>query len=262
MIASGCAFVNFEIIRYRRHLVLENLRQAFKGEKNEAEIKLMAKQCWKSFFMTGLEFFHGKNNDIARHVKIIGGDYIRDAIDEEKGVFLLACHLGNWEAMGVKVSRVLRPAHTPVKKVGSDSVDRFVVEMRLKNGFPVIARKTSGDGYRAIRKALKKGDIIGFMMDQSRPGEPKLPFFGRPAKTNTTFARIWDKSGKAPIIPCIMKRVAPCEHELQFFPPVEMPICGDKEKDIIEQTALFNTVLEKGIRTCPEQYMWMHNRWK
>ena len=134
--------------------------------------------------------------------------------------------------------------------------------MRLQNGFPVIARKSAGDGYRAIRKGLKSGDIIGFMMDQSRPGEPRIPFFGRTAKTNTTLARIWDKSKNPPIVPCVMKRISACHHELHFFPEVDLPITGDKEKDIIKQTTIFNSTLERGIRMCPEQYMWMHNRWK
>jgi len=261
-IANFLGFLSFEIIRYRRKLVIDNLHIAFGDSKSDKEINNIAKASWNSLFLTFLEFFWGKNNDIAADVKIVNGEYLRAALDKGQGGFILACHLGNWEAMGVKVSRCFRPAHTPVKKVGSDAVDKFVVEMRTKNGFPVIARKSSGDGYRAIRKGIKNGDLVGFMMDQSRPGEPRLPFFGKTAKTNTTLARIWDKSKRPPIVPCLMKRVAACKHELHFFPEVEMPITGEKEADIIQQTILFNSILEESIRFCPEQYMWMHNRWK
>ena len=98
--------------------------------------------------------------------------------------------MGNWEAMGAAWALVT-PAHVLVKKVGSSSVDRFVSELRDRNGFLTVKRKKKGDGFSAIRDVLARGEIVGFVMDQARPGEPKLPFFGRPAKTNTSFAAIW-----------------------------------------------------------------------
>jgi KDO2-lipid IV(A) lauroyltransferase len=252
----------FDVIRYRRGMVINNVKEALGDSKSPEEIKAIARECWYHFFLTGLEFLHGKQNDIAANITLVNPEFLREAIAKEQGAFILVFHGGNWEAMGVKCSRTFRPTHVPVKKVGSDSVNQFVTELREKAGFVPVKRKSSGDGYRNIRKALKGGDVVGFIMDQSRPGEPRLPFFGRPAKTNTTLAKIWAKSGHPPIIPAYIKRISACQHELNFFPEVEMPLSGEKERDVLEQTTLFNRILEEHIKKNPEQYMWMHNRWK
>lgn len=98
-------------------------------------------------------------------------------------------------------------------------------------------------------------------MDQSRPGEPKLPFFGRPAKTNTSLAGVWP-ANPVPIVPAFITRQSPTVHTLRFFPPVTMTRSSDEKADVLANTETFNRVIEQMIRACPEQYFWMHNRWK
>jgi KDO2-lipid IV(A) lauroyltransferase len=169
--------------------------------------------------------------------------------------------MGNWEAMGAACTRRYGPSYVLVKKVGSPNVDRFVSELREKQGFLSIKRRKKGDGYQGIKDALSRNEIIGFVMDQARPGEPKLPFFGKPAKTNTSFAAIWRRN-PVPIIPAYINRTGVSKHVLRFFPEIHPVITDDTEKDIIEHSLMFNQVVETHVRTSPEHYFWMHNRWK
>lgn len=97
-------------------------------------------------------------------------------------------------------------------------------------------------------------------MDQSRPGEPRLPFFGKPAKTNTGLATIWRRT-QAPILPAFIRRVDVNRHVVTILPPVCMSFKSDSE-DMTVASAHFNEKMESMIRQAPEQYFWLHNRWK
>jgi KDO2-lipid IV(A) lauroyltransferase len=136
--------------------------------------------------------------------------------------------------------------------------------MRRRNGFLDIQRTGKGDGVRAILKRLAAGEMIGFVLDQSRPGEPRLPFFGKPASTNTGLAALWLRR-PAPVVPCWIERVGFGQHRLHVLPALEMKPSGSAKQngiEIMETSRFFNTVLESMIAQRPEQYLWMHRRWK
>ncbi|MCX6128205.1 MAG: lysophospholipid acyltransferase family protein, partial [Proteobacteria bacterium] len=117
------------------------------------------------------------------------------------------------------------------------------------------------DGMKGIREVLDRGEIVGFVIDQARPGEPRLPFFGTPAQTNTSFAAIWHRR-QAPIVPGYMHRTAFGEHVLEFEKPLHLDVSKDRANDILQHSELFNTVVERAVRKYPEHYFWLHNRWK
>jgi KDO2-lipid IV(A) lauroyltransferase len=125
----------------------------------------------------------------------------------------------------------------------------------------VIDRKRKGDGIRKILQILSQKGAIGFVMDQSRPGEPKLPFFGKDAKTNTALASLLCKS-PAPVLLGYAKRLGVRRHTVVFTPELDLQFSGDKGEDVLSISAQFNQEIELAIRQCPEQYLWLHNRWK
>lgn len=261
-VAAAMAFLVFDVLRLRRALILKNLRIAFpNNEYTQAELVKIGRKSIYHFALTALEFFHSQGHDIAADINVVGDENIRDALEKNQGVYVLCFHLGNWEAMGAKISRTICPAHVLVKKVGSSAVNRFVEERRSQNGFITVKRKKKGDGFRAIKDVLQSKEIVGFVMDQARPGEPRLPFFGAPAKTNTSFAAIWHRA-QAPIVPSYIMRKSACVHELRFFPEIQVEMQGNTESEIHKQSTFFNSVVERYVRDCPEQYFWAHNRWK
>lgn len=259
-LARGMAFLAFDCLRLRRSLVLKNLKLAF-PEKTAAERISIGRASIKNFALTALEFFRSQGTDIAARVEIRGMEHARAALEQGQGVYILCFHLGNWEAMGAAVTRMIAPAYVLVKKVGSSSVDRFVSELREKNGFLTVKRRKKGDGYTAIKEILGRNEIVGFVMDQARPGEPKLPFFGHPAKTNTSLAAIRQRV-LAPVVPSFIVRTGPSQHVVEFFPEVQLEASGDPAEDIRSHSTRFNEIVEAYVRQAPEQYFWMHNRWK
>jgi len=251
----------FDVLRLRRRLILRNLTIAFGKTIPDNEKIRIGRESVYNFALTMVEFLRSGGSDIAGAININGAEHIREALARNQGVYILCFHLGNWEAMGAACTRFVAPSHVLVKRVGSSGVNRFVSETRARNGFLAVRRQGKGDGYKAIVKALGRGEIIGFVMDQARPGNPRLPFFGRPAKTNTSFAAIWRRH-PAPIVPAYIVRKSIGSHVIEFLPEVKLDMTPDEMQDVLRHSEQFNRVVEGAVRRKPEQYFWMHNRWK
>ncbi|MCB9229380.1 MAG: lysophospholipid acyltransferase family protein [Deltaproteobacteria bacterium] len=262
-LAKGMTFLVWDILRIRRALILKNLDIAFHQEKTAEERLSIGRQSIFHFVMTILEFLSERNGQLGRHVSIAEGEkHLKAAMDEGRGAYILCIHMGNWEAMGSGLTKAGYPSHVIVKKVGSEAIDDFVRQRRHENGFFCIRRQKKGDAVKGIRQVLKNGGLVGFVMDQARPGEPALPFFGQPAKTNTSFAAILGKI-PAPVIPAYIRRTGVHQHEIHIKEALKLSYSDSAHAtDIQQQSEYFNSVVESMIRECPEQYFWMHNRWK
>ena len=254
----------FHCVRFRRRLMDSNLKKAFGEKLSQRERNHLAFSSLKSFITIIFEVLHARPGELASKVTLEfeGGEGLH--FPKDSGVYMLCFHMGNWEVMCSAFSQKMRKTHYTVKKVGSTGVDSFVTERRLSNKFFPIKRRFKGDAYRQIKQALFQGEGIGFVTDQARPGEPYLPFFGHPAKTNTSFAAIWGRH-PAPIYPMMAVRKSFGVHTLHIgkpLPPLSVLETKKSEKTILAQTQYLNEVTEEWIRKCPEQYFWMHNRWK
>jgi KDO2-lipid IV(A) lauroyltransferase len=259
-LATAIAWFLFDVCRFRRFLVLSNIATAFPKMPKSERIKL-GRVSFANFILTAFEFLRSIRHDICADVELLGADHLHNALSQQHGAYVICCHLGNWEAMGAKMTRAIAPSHVLVKKVGGAGLDRFVTELRRRNGFLPVIRKEKGDGLKAIVKALSRHEVVGFAMDQARPGEPKLPFFGKPAKTNTSLAAIWMRH-PAPIVSAFVRRLGVGRHVVEIMPALELKVSGNAEQDILALSEQFNGVVEAMIRANPSQYFWLHNRWK
>lgn len=259
-LARALAFVAFDILRVRRRLVVANIQRAF-PEMSHLERVAIGRASVESFVLTVFELLAAKRRDLAGNIRLFGDQNLRQALAKGQGVYVLCLHLGNWEATGAAVSRLIAPAHVIVKKVGSETVNEFVAELRAHAGFLAIRRRRKMDALLEIKKALGRGDIVGFVMDQSRPGEPYLPFFGHPARSNTGLATLWRRMPR-PVVPVYAVRRSVGAHDIFCLPELTLAKTGDAKADVVKLTEEFNKTLETCIRACPGQYFWMHNRWK
>ena len=258
-LACGLAFLSFDVLRFRRRLILNNLAIALGDELTPAERVRVGRASTVHFFLTVLEFLGSVRNDLMADVTAEGVDIVQQALAEGGGAYILCGHLGNWEVMGGAGSRFAAPTHALVKEVAG--ANRLVDELRRKAGLFPIYRKPPSRALRAIRDTLKRNELVAFILDQARPGAPRIPFFGTPAKTQTSLAALWRKTPR-PVIPVSIRRIRPGVHHVKAWPPLELEQTDDADRDIITLTTQFNAMLERMIRTCPEQYFWMHNRWK
>lgn len=244
-------------------------------DKPSVDIERTARESFRHTAMTLIEFLRGYRHPWSDATTIEGREFIDAALAENRGAYILVAHQGNWEACGATLSKQIRPAHALVKKVGGQAMNAFVLRMRRANGFKPIDRTRKGDGVRAIIRALAAGEMAVFVMDQSRPGEPKIPFFGVSAHSNTGLATLWLRH-PAPIVPIWMERISFGRHRLHILPQLALnhvynrqsgSVDNDnsgqaKKAAIIAITQQFNETLESLISQKPEQYFWLHRRWK
>lgn len=261
LLSIAISVLFFDIFRLRRRLMLKNISIAFGDAYTSEEKVRIARMACHNFVQSMLEALVSRHHTIDADVTVENSEIMEQAIARGEGVYLLLCHMGNWEAMGSFMSHRYRPAHAAMKKVGSKGVNRYVEEMRARNEMHWIKRTKKGDAMRQMREILDRGDLVGFVMDQARSGEPRLPFFNADAKTNTSLAAIWNKRS-APVVPAYFYRRAFGKHTLVIHPALTLQRSEDLAGDILHNSTLFNREVEKIVREHPEHYFWFHNRWK
>jgi Kdo2-lipid IVA lauroyltransferase/acyltransferase len=258
--SRSLAYFAFDVLKVRRRLILKNIQIAFPEASLDRHIQ-MGRASIYHFIVTTLETMLGGPQNMLANMTFENSELMNQALAENQGVFLLCIHSGNFEVLGAAVSRKWKPVTVPVKFVGKGGFDKYVHEQRQRYGIVPVRSQKRGDGYRAIRDALNDGRPVGFMLDQARPGEPRLPLFGVPAKTNTSLAAIWRRH-LSPLLPLLVIREKFGVHKIKFYSPIKLELTGDVEKDIETHSKIFNQTVEKLVLDAPDQYWWIHNRWK
>lgn len=189
-----------------------------------------------------------------------GEDNLRIPYERGKGVVALTGHIGCWELLaayfsekGYKVDVIARDMHDARQ-------DELLVEMRRRHGIESIPRGTSAiAGY----KVLKRGKILGMLIDQDIDVEGVfVPFFGRPAHTTVGAAAFAMRSGAA-IVPIAIHMQPGGKHRVTILPELEMPPEDmPEEQRTYELTARCSEAVEKLIRIYPQQWVWLHDRWR
>jgi KDO2-lipid IV(A) lauroyltransferase len=260
-IAWVIAVLCFDILRLRRRVILRNLEIAFGSEKTSEDKRRIGRLSVYHFLLTIFEFFRSPYHDIAANVEMRGREHIDKILAKGQGAYIICFHIGNWEAHSPAVTRQIKPVHIVVKKVGGRSVNHFVETLRRHNTFNWIQRQQRGDAFKAMKDLLAKNEIVGFVFDQARPGEPRLPFFNKTAKTNTSFAAI-RKRLPAPVVTSFARRTSLGHHIVEFGPEIDFIDSENETQDIPDHSAQINRVIAEIIRQHPEHYFWFHNRWK
>ena len=243
----------------RRAVTRENLARAFGTERPPAELRRLARRSFEHLGMNLVEacvlVFRPPSVLVSR-VDIVGLAHLEKASAEGKGVLLLSAHLGNWELLAparaltaFELSVVVRPLDDPL-------LDRIVERFRRRSGVDLIAKRRA---LREIFDALRRGRMVGVLLDQnSSRGEGVFaPFFGIPASTSKGLAVISLRTG-APVVPVFIRRAADGRHRVECEAALPFPAEGD----VVGYTAAFNRAIEAAIRRAPEQWFWMHERWR
>jgi KDO2-lipid IV(A) lauroyltransferase len=260
--ASVLAFLFFYIIPIRKKVVIENLSNAFPGKSN-AEIKTLAFKCYKSFAITLIEILILPiltEQDILKQLQFVDMDLVKSLYEKDKGLILLTAHFGNWElaaiALGIKLGI---PLHIIVKSQRNTLVDNWMNSFRTKWTNKVIPL---GISIRQTYKELINKNILAIVADQRGPEEGiRVDFFNRPSATYTGPAVLALKTG-APIVMGIVVRQPDYTYRLKFEEISSDDLPGGHEEMVKEITQRHTSLLENYVRMNPEQWFWMHKRWK
>ncbi len=193
--------------------------------------------------------------NVARWIRYEGYEHFESALARGKGVLFATGHLGNWELSAFTHALMSRPMHVVVRPLDNARIDAMIEKRRGLSGNHLIGKK---DFARSILKALHRNEAVGILLDQNASLDSGVfvDFFGTPACANSSFARIAARSGAAVIPGFAFWVEEERRYVLQFYP--EVPMTGDAEGD----TAAVQHAIEQAIREHPEQWLWIHRRWK
>jgi len=178
-----------------------------------------------------------------------------------KGVILLTAHLGGWEVGSFMHSLNGYPLHVVVRALDNPHLNALVDGYRCRHGNTTFEKQ---DFARGLLGALKAGETVGILMDQNMtpPQGVFVDFFGRPACTASGVARVALRTEAAVVPAFTLWDAAQGKYRVQFDPALELARTGDEEADALQNTAAFTKVIENYARQCPEQWLWVHRRWK
>jgi KDO2-lipid IV(A) lauroyltransferase len=193
--------------------------------------------------------------NISSLIRYDGLENFQTALARGRGVLVATAHLGNWELSAFSHAWMTAPMHIVVRPLDNPRLDIFVERYRALSGNHIIEKK---DAARGILKALKAGDAVGILIDQNTTLDQGvfIDFFGKKACAGTAFAKLAQHSGAA-----VVPGFALWSHEdqryiLRFYPEISM------SGDISEDTQRIHAQLESVIRQYPDQWLWIHRRWK
>lgn len=253
----------FDVLRLRRRVTLENLALAFGRERTRAERRAIARGAYRQVGMTFCEFLlfaRERPADLLARVEVETPEILERARAHAGGVIYLTAHTGNWEVFGTTLGLLDRPLATIVADQRNPRVDRFVKRTRARlEGMVVIEM---GSALRAIAKTLRDGGRVGIAGEQDAGAQGLfLPFFGTPASTALGPARFAYRSG-AMIVVGFDRRVRAGRHAIVLHEPIFADPGQPEEEETQRILSLYTGLLEDFVRRHPEQWFWMHRRWK
>ncbi len=245
-----------------RNNTIRHLTLAFGDEKSGREIRRISRNVFRHLAAAGVDavripIFIRQGMD--RYIKAENLHYFEEAFGEGNGMILLTAHFGNWELLGAWLTWKGYPLRVVGKPLTNPRLNDLILQIRNQAGYINIAR---GIETREILRALKQGCPLGMLIDQdTRVKGVYVDFFGKKAYTPVgpvLLARRFN----IPIVFAFMHLEKDLSYHIEFLPPMKVSDSGDPEADLIADIQKCSDMVEQVIRKHPEQWVWIHRRWK
>jgi Kdo2-lipid IVA lauroyltransferase/acyltransferase len=258
----------FAAIAYRlrtplRRAARTNLQIAFpemsEPKRDEITRRMVRQVGWMAAEFSQLPKYSRKN--IESIVVIDGFENFDAAKRRGKGVLFLTAHMSAWELSSFAHALYGYPLHFLVRPVSNRRVDELVNHYRCLSGNKPIDKNKSA---RAILKVLGEAGTVGILMDHNTSLDEGVfvNFFGVPASTSSGLARLALRTDAAVVPGFLLWDASSRKYRLRFAPAVELSRSNDEEADVRENTQRFTRVIEEFVRAHPDQWLWVHKRWK
>ena len=242
---------------------MQHLMIAFQEEKSEKEIRKLARMVFEMLGKNTGEMLRATRvrtlDDLEKFLVTVGLENYERAIGKGKGVIFLTCHLG---AFDLQVSNMALRGLNP-NIIGTPLKDERLNELlwNYRNMHGAIAIERGRETFRLI-KVLKSGGSVALLIDQDTKVKSRfVNFFGRPAATPVGATVLAMKTG-ASVVPTFVYLGGDWKQHMHILPEIPMRITGDDEADMIYNTQILTNFIEDTIRKYPDQWVWMHERWK
>lgn len=251
-------------IKSLRNTVLSGLKKAYKTEKTEEEIRDIAKKCCIHWGISLIEYMRlykiNNRGSIDKHaVHKPASDLIKSKLSEGKGCLVISGHFGMWEYMGAGLSHSGIPLNVIMRPLDNRILDKFVSKIRSSFGTVNIPKKQ----FKPMIKAIKNNEALVFLMDQNSISKSSVfvPFFGEPASTSTGVVWFLKRFKDTPVVMVYPYRDKDNIHR-NIAEEVKIIHCDDYDEFAVKNMANMTALIEKYVRMRPEQWMWLHPRWK
>jgi KDO2-lipid IV(A) lauroyltransferase len=253
-------FINY-IIRYRKNLVKKNLKIAF-PRLNKKELRQIVNGVYYNFAYFVVELLQGwrlTEEFFNKNFTIHNWNMIEDALSENKGLILLTGHLANPEWIGSYICSRIANVYAVMKPFHNPYLNNFIIKIRKNLGFKLLYTK---EAYKKGLAVLRSKGALALIADQDvREKGIFVSFFGIPSSTPKGVAVLHLKTG-APMVAIVSARRNWGKFDLYCE---RVPSCQDftlNKKNVFAVAQAYTSILEKWIRKHPEQYLWLHKRWK
>ena len=263
LLAGGLAWAVYLALGRLRHVGQRNLELALpelsKPERDRILLGVYHHLGWQLVEFCRMPRYTAQNTQ--GWIRTEGLEHYVAARDRGRGVLVLTGHLGAWELSSFYHSLMGYPMGMVIRRLDNRELDEFVNGIRCLHGNRVLHKD---DFARGLLTAMRAGASVGILMDTNMtpPQGEFVRFFGRQACTASGLARVALKTGAAVLPGFVLWEPAERQYVLHFGPELHLARTGDAAADILAATQQCNDVLEAWIRRYPDQWLWIHRRWK
>jgi KDO2-lipid IV(A) lauroyltransferase len=248
----------------RRHTTIarENLHRAYGDALSPRDRERLLRACWRHFgqiTFDALAFPRLKPEALGSILKVSGVEHARDALAQGRGALIFSAHYGHWEAGAYALGLLDIPFAVIARPLDNPTLDKRLIELRGGSGNAVIPKRRA---VRETMRALARGAGVAILIDQDAGADGVfVPYFGRLASTTPTLALLALRT-EAPIVPVFARVERDGTITVHIEPVVPSRPTGDREADVLRLTAECTAIVERWARRDPEQWLWLHRRWK
>jgi len=259
----------YKLLPFRRKVILDNINQVYQDKLSKLQkehlIKSYYSHLWKSTKET-IQLRFLSESALQDRVEVRGHEHMLAVVAEKKGVLVLTGHFGNWEFAPIggvlNFKEFKGQFHFIRRTIGIKTIEKALFKRYYQAGLNVIPKKNS---LEKVCVALEQNHAVIFVLDQhaslvNRDGIA-VEFFGKKAGTYRSLATLSRHTG-VPVIPAAGYRLPNGKHVLEFFEPIPWQEYETAQQSLYQNTLAYNQVLERIILEHPEQWNWIHKRWK
>ncbi|MBM4295060.1 MAG: hypothetical protein FJ126_09205 [Deltaproteobacteria bacterium] len=253
----------YRLDRRHREITRRNLALAYGPELSESERERIARGVFRHFVRFAwemVELLLAPLSFIKQRVIILGQEHVEAVLAQGRGGIGITAHAGNWEYTAMSYSLQHQPLAVVAREMDAPWGRRLAQYLRQRTGNWMLDKQR---GLKGILAHLRQNHGVAIVIDQNTASEAGLlvDFFGKPART-TPVAALLARHRDIPVLPVLSRRLADGRHLLVILPPIPMAKTLDPQADIKHHLELQSKVIEAWVRACPEQWLWLHRRWK
>jgi Kdo2-lipid IVA lauroyltransferase/acyltransferase len=262
MLFTGLFRLFYLFVPRQRLIATHNLRRAF-PEKSDDEILRIARGVYRNMGIMAAEFFdipRLTKENIGELVEAEGMGHCLRALEKGRGALFFTAHFSNWELLSAAAALLIKPGVVIYRTLDNALLEHLVLRVRSATGNTLIPKEHA---MRTMIRSLKRNEIVGILIDQNVAWYEGVfvDFFGRPACTTNGLALLTLHTG-APVLPVCLVRLPDGRYRLVIGPELEITRTGDWDADVLVNTQRFTKVIEETVRQYPDQWFWVHQRWK